>query len=43
MTVNITSAASTRTRPISGHAYTLPVVRELPTKPADPAGAGGLW
>jgi len=32
-----------RIRPISDHAYTLPVVRELPPQPADPVGAQSLW
>ena len=32
-----------RIRPIREHAYTLPVVRELPAQPPDAAGAQSLW
>jgi hypothetical protein len=32
-----------RTRPIGEHAYTLPVVREIPPDPPDPLGAQSLW
>ena len=32
-----------RTRPIGEHAYTLPVVREIPPDPPDSLGAKSLW
>ena len=32
-----------RSRPIDGHAYTLPVVREIPPDPPDTAGTQSLW
>ena len=32
-----------RSRPISAHAYTLPVVREIPPDPPDAAGTQSLW
>ncbi len=32
-----------RSRPISGHAYTLSVVREIPPDPPDAAGTHSLW
>jgi hypothetical protein len=30
-------------RPIPEHAYTFPVVREIPPNPPDPVGAQSLW
>jgi len=38
-----TNAADPRTRPIREHVYTLPVVREVPAQPPDPASARSLW
>jgi hypothetical protein len=32
-----------RSRPIDGHVYTLPVVREIPPEPPDAAGTESLW
>jgi hypothetical protein len=32
-----------RSRPIDGHAYTLPVVREIQPEPPDAAGTQSLW
>jgi len=32
-----------RSRPIDSHAYTLPVVREIPPDPPDPPGTQWLW
>jgi hypothetical protein len=32
-----------RSRPIPEHAYTFPVVREIPPNPPDPLGAQSLW
>jgi hypothetical protein len=32
-----------RSRPIDVHAYTLPVVREIPPDPPDAAGTQSLW
>jgi hypothetical protein len=32
-----------RTRPIGEHAYTLPVVREIPPDPPEPAGVQSHW
>jgi hypothetical protein len=43
MTTQTTPVAHRRIRPISQHAYTIPVVRELPPKPPDPVGAQSLW
>jgi hypothetical protein len=43
MTLLTTTDAHRRTRPIREHAYTIPVVRELPPQPADPPGAQSLW
>ena len=43
MTVPTNSSDRRRTDPIRDHAYTLPLVRELPTKPPDPLGAHALW
>jgi hypothetical protein len=40
---NVTSSVASRTAEIAAHAYTLPVVRELPPKPIDAAGASGQW
>jgi hypothetical protein len=37
------NAADQRTRPIREHVYTLPVVREVPAQPPDPAGVRSLW
>jgi hypothetical protein len=38
MTVAQTTPPSPRTEAVAGHAYCLPVVRELPLPGADPAG-----
>ena len=43
MTIKRSIATDPRTRPIREHAYTLPVVRELPPEPPDPVGAQSLW
>jgi hypothetical protein len=43
MTLNRTLPAGPRVRPIREHAYTLPVVRELPARPPDAVGAQWLW
>jgi hypothetical protein len=43
MTSKPTAVADRRSRPIREHAYTLPVVREIPPTPADAAGAQSLW
>jgi hypothetical protein len=32
-----------RSRPIREHAYTLPVVREIPPNPPDAVGTQSLW
>jgi hypothetical protein len=32
-----------RSRPIDRHAYTVPVVREIPPDPPDPPGTQWLW
>jgi hypothetical protein len=42
MTIRRT-ATDPRKRPVREHAYTLPVVRELPAQPADPHGTRSLW
>jgi hypothetical protein len=36
-------ATDRRSRPIPEHAYTLPVVREIPPSAPDPVGAQSLW
>jgi hypothetical protein len=38
MTVALISPPAPRTDAVAGHAYCLPVVRELPLPVADPAG-----
>jgi hypothetical protein len=43
MTVKSSAPAQDRTALIRDHVYTLPVVRELPPQPADPAGVQSLW
>jgi hypothetical protein len=43
MSLTTSPVAQRRIRPISEHAYTLPVVRELPAQPPDPAGVRVLW
>jgi hypothetical protein len=43
MTVKSTVPAPHRIHTIRDHAYTLPVVRELPPRPPDPIGAQSLW
>jgi hypothetical protein len=43
MTLKSTVPAGPRVRPITQHAYTLPVVRELPAQPPEAAGAQWLW
>jgi hypothetical protein len=42
MTEHIRTTAPRRTQPIAAHAYTLPVVRELPPRPID-ATPGARW
>jgi hypothetical protein len=42
MTVIVPSAARNRIHPIAGRAYTLPIVRELPSQPAG-AGETFTW
>lgn len=39
MTVIATTAARRRLHPVADHAYTVPVVRELPAQSPDPAAA----
>jgi hypothetical protein len=43
MTIKRIVTADRRIPPINEHAYTLPVVRELPAPPPDAAGAQSLW
>jgi hypothetical protein len=43
MTIKLNAPSNRRSRPIRDHAYTLPVVRELPAQPADAIGAHSLW
>ena len=43
MTIKRKVPADHRIRPISEHAYTLPVVREIPAQAPDAAGAQLLW
>jgi hypothetical protein len=43
MTTIINATASRRLAPVTGRAYTLPVVRELPPRPIDAPGASGQW
>ncbi len=43
MTIKSTVPAPQRIHPIREHAYTLPVVRELPAQPPDPVGTHSLW
>ena len=43
MTIKRAVPADRRIRPIREHAYTLPVVRELPAQPPDAVGAQSLW
>jgi hypothetical protein len=43
MTIKRSAPAGRRIRPIGEHAYTLPVVRELPAQPPDAVGAQWLW
>jgi hypothetical protein len=43
MIFTINATASRRLAPVAAHAYTLPVVRELPPKPIDAPGASGQW
>jgi hypothetical protein len=38
MTIVTINAGRRRTDVLTGHAYTIPVVRELPRPPAGPAG-----
>jgi hypothetical protein len=43
MTIKRNVPADRPIRPIGEHAYTLPVVRELPPQPPDVVGAQSLW
>ena len=43
MTSKRTIVTDRRSRPIREHAYTLPVVREIPPDPPDAAGTQSLW
>ena len=43
MTSKRNAVADRRSRPIREHAYTLPVVREIPPIPPDGAGTQSLW
>ena len=43
MTLTLSPLAHRRIRPIAEHAYTLPVVRELPAQPPPPVAAQSLW
>ena len=43
MTIKRVVPADRRIRPISEHAYTLPVVRELPAQAPDAVGAQSVW
>jgi hypothetical protein len=43
MTITSSPLADRRIRPITEHAYTVPVVRELPPQPPHPVGAQSLW
>jgi hypothetical protein len=43
MTIKRNISTDPRNRPIPEHAYTLPVVRELPPTPPDPVGTQLLW
>jgi hypothetical protein len=37
------TVTNNRSRPIPEHAYTFPVVREIPPTPPDPIGAQAVW
>jgi hypothetical protein len=41
MTILTVNADRRRTDVLTGHVYTIPVVRELPRPPAGPAGEAG--
>jgi hypothetical protein len=43
MTIKHAVPSNHRIRPIREHAYTLPVVRELPAPPPDAVGTQSLW
>ena len=43
MTIPSSPRAHRRIRPITEHAYILPVVRELPPQPPRPMGTQSLW
>jgi hypothetical protein len=43
MTIKRNVVAEHRIRSIRQHAYTLPVVRELPPQPPDAIGVQSLW
>jgi hypothetical protein len=43
MTITWSPLAHRRIRPVTEHAYTLPVVREIPPQLPHPVGAQSLW
>jgi hypothetical protein len=38
MTIRVNSTRRDRTNALAAHTYSIPVVRELPMRPADPVG-----